>query len=120
MGPAITNDTFTGAGLILGLLSPQSLGFPPLTFDFGLVRVDLTLLVRLLYFLALELIADQSAGAQAQSAADCRSNPGGAHSCTDDTADRGSAQSTDTGALLAGGQTAARAAHKRTEDHDDR
>jgi hypothetical protein len=49
-------------GLIFCSLTTEFLGFPSLTPDFGLIGIDLPLLIRLLDLLSLELVADQRAG----------------------------------------------------------
>lgn len=81
--------------------------FTLLSFDFGLIRVDLALLLRLFNLLALELIANQSHGAETQGAAngsaDSRRTDGGANN----PANCGFSESADAGAFFARGEVAA-------------
>jgi hypothetical protein len=44
-------------------LTSQFFDISPLALDLGLIGIDLTLLIRLTVFLALQLIADENAGA---------------------------------------------------------
>jgi hypothetical protein len=60
-----------------------------LTFQLSLVGINLPLLFGLLYFLTLELIADQGTGTQPQSTADRRPNPWTTHRRTNGSASGG-------------------------------
>jgi hypothetical protein len=85
--------------LILSLFS-ESLKFPSLAIQFGLVSIDLPLLFALRLLLALELIADERSGSQSENTADRRSCSWTAHGCPDDAADGGPAERSDAGALF--------------------
>ena len=58
------------------LLSPELLKLASLAFQFRLIAIDLSLLIGLCVFLALELIADQSTRAQSERPADSSTGPG--------------------------------------------
>ena len=60
----------------------------PLAFQFGLIGIDLFLLVGLAVLLSLELISDQGAGAQSQCATDRRASAWVAYRRADNTAER--------------------------------
>jgi hypothetical protein len=75
--------------------------------DFGTLLIDSFLLLGLLYFLALELIADKCAGTQSQRAPDRRANPGATHCGPDGPAGSGTSQSTDAGAFFTGSERSA-------------
>jgi hypothetical protein len=86
---------------ILDLLLFEPFKFPALTVQLRLIAINLALLVGLLDLLALELVADQRAGAQAKGAADRRARARMTHRRANDAAGSGAAQGTDTRALLA-------------------
>ena len=68
-------------------LFPEPFQFAPLAFQFGLIGIDLSLLVGLTILLSLELISDQGATSQSQSAADRRAGAWMTYRRSDNTAD---------------------------------
>jgi hypothetical protein len=79
-----------------------------LTIQFGLIGVDLALLLRLGVVLALKLITDQGAGAETQYAADRCASSGTTHGSADDAARRGASQRADSRAFFTSCEGAAR------------
>jgi hypothetical protein len=94
------------------LLSLELLKLASLTFQFGLIGINLSLLVGLLDFLPLELIADQSARAQSKRAADGSTGAGMTDGRANNAARRSSTQRANAGALLARRQAPAGATHR--------
>jgi hypothetical protein len=90
--------------LILALALSQFLEFPPLALQFGLVGIDLPLLVSLLDVLPLKLIAHQGTGAQAENTTNRSARAGMTHSRSDNSTSSGTAQSTYTGTFFPSGQ----------------
>ena len=88
------------SGLIFCSLTTKFLGFPSLTLDFGLIGVDLPLLICLPDLLSLELVADQRASPQSKGAADRCPYAGCADRRADDSADRCATQCADASAFL--------------------
>jgi len=64
----------------------ESFDFPSLAVYLPLLLTDSLLLLVLLHFMPLKLIANQSAGSQAEQTANRRASPGVAHGATDNTA----------------------------------
>src|SRR5581483_4070281 len=79
----------------------QALDVLAIAVDFGLVAVDLLLLLIVGDLVSLQLIADQSARAQAERAADRRARARMTHRRADNAARRRAAQRADARALLA-------------------
>jgi hypothetical protein len=96
--------------LVFSLLPAEFLKFSPLALEFGLIALDLTLLLRLSILLSLELISDQRPGAQSKEAAHRRPRAGMPGCRANDAARGGSAQRANPGALFTGCQTASGAA----------
>jgi hypothetical protein len=94
-------------GVLIFVLFFQTLKLPPLAVKLGLVGFDLTLLLYLLVFLALQLIAHQRAGAKTKSPAHSGADAGGADRGTDDASYRCAAQRANTRAFLARRERAA-------------
>jgi hypothetical protein len=65
--------------LIFSTLALQALNVLALAIKLGLIAVDLLLLLVVSVLVALQLVTDQGAGAQTESAADCRAGCGVAH-----------------------------------------
>jgi hypothetical protein len=85
---------------ILALFT-ELLNFSSLTLYLGLVGVRLFLLIRLPNFLSLHLVANKSASAETERAADRGSGPRMTHRSTDDSARSGAAKRANARALLA-------------------
>jgi hypothetical protein len=65
-----------------------------------LVKVNLPLLIGLLYFRTLKLITEQCTGTRPKSASDCRTDPGMTHCRANGSFGRGTSQGPDTGPFL--------------------
>src|SRR5512146_1229239 len=94
--------------LILGITA-QIFDVAPLALDILLISVNLLILIGRLILTALQLVADQRAGAETQCRADRRAGRRMAHCRPDDTAGRSASQRADAGAFFPGGQRSPRA-----------
>ena len=106
MSTTVNNDlgSISGPlGLVLALLF-QPLDLLALAFQLGLIFIDLPLLPLLLHFPALELIANQRAGAESQHPADGRASARVSNGRADGATRRGAAQCADPCAFLPGRQ----------------
>jgi hypothetical protein len=70
-------------------------------FGLGSILVDLALLFRLLLFLPLHLVSDESACARAEDGSDCGANAWSAYGAADDASCSGSADGPDGRAFFA-------------------
>jgi hypothetical protein len=86
--------------LIFSTLALQALNFLTLAVQLGLITVDLLLLAVVGVLSALQLVTDQSASAQSESATDRRAGGGVTHCGTDNAARGGAAKGADTGAFF--------------------
>jgi hypothetical protein len=85
------------------------LQFTSLAFKLSLIRVNLSLLIRLLLLLALELVSNQHAGTETQRTADRRAGARMAHGSANNAAHGGAAKGTDPCAFFARSQASSRA-----------
>jgi hypothetical protein len=92
--------------LVLSFLPAELLEFSPLAIEFGLIAVDLTLLLCLSVLLPLELISDQCPGAEPEQATDRSSCAGMTRCGADNSAGCGATQRADSGALFPGREAA--------------
>jgi len=83
-------------------LALHTLDLLALTLDFGLVAIDLLLLLIVGVLLALQLVADQGTGAQSESPADESTGPWMMYRCANNTAGGGPSNGPDTSSLLSG------------------
>jgi hypothetical protein len=90
------------------LLSSQAFGLGP-------IPIDLALLVLLPLFLALHLVADQSARAGAEHGADRRSRSRSPHGAPDDASCSGPAERADSGAFFASAEWRGAATNSRQQ-----
>jgi hypothetical protein len=96
--------------LVLAALPPQPLQLVSLPIDLALITANFLFLPVILLFLALKLIADESARAQPETAADRGSCRGMTHGATDKTAHRRAAERANARALFPSRQWPAGAA----------
>jgi hypothetical protein len=94
--PGITSGRLVFTGLTL-----QSLNILTVTIDFGLVAIDLLLLLIVCILVTLQLITNQCTGAETQRTADQSASCGTPYGRADDAAGGSAAQGADTGAFLA-------------------
>jgi hypothetical protein len=90
--------------IFAALLLFEAFQFAALTIQFGLVRIDLALLIGLPDLLSLELIADQRSSAQTEGSADCSARSGMANSSSNQAPCGRAAQCTDSCAFFTGRQ----------------
>ena len=86
--------------LIFAALLLEAFQLTALSIEFGLIGVDLALLLRLPDLLPLELIADQRTSAETQGSPDCSARSRMANSGSDQAAGSGAAQSADSRAFF--------------------
>jgi hypothetical protein len=89
----------------------EPLNLTTLTIQFGLIGIDLPLLIRLLDFLPLKLVADQRACAQSQRAANCSARAWGTYRGANNAANCGAAEGADTRAFFSRRQATSGTTH---------
>ena len=95
------------------MLALYALDVLTLAREFGLISIDLLLLLGVDIFMALQLVADQSAGAETKGAADKSAGRGPLDRGANDTSGGCAAEGTDTRALFSGAESAAGATRKK-------
>ena len=88
--------------LVFATLAPETLQLVALSFDLRLIPANFVVLTVVLLFLPLDLVADERAGAKAQTAADGCAGGRMAHGTADKSAHGRAAKGAYSGALFSG------------------